>query len=157
MIVVSVVVLLVGCGGEDTSVEKAEEEPGVQEVEETSVKATSEDTGEAALTQAPPRSSEEAAVDAAKRKAAEQGKSGAKNTISIDPNSPVPPAEQVEYFRMLCQAYKASGENLETFEETFDAYFQEAMNSGRTVAELLSERGYECTNQELREFQRLGQ
>jgi hypothetical protein len=149
LVIVVSVVLLVGCGGEDTSVEKAEEEPGVQEVEETSVKATSKDTGEAALTQeAPPRSSEEAA---------EQGKSGAKNTISIDPNSPVPPAEQVEYFRMLCQAYKASGENLETFEETFDAYFQEAMNSGRTVAELLSERGYECTNQEVREFQRLGQ
>jgi len=58
---------------------------------------------------------------------------------------------------MLCQAYKASGENLETFERNLDTYLQEAINSGQTVAELLSERGYECTNQEVREFERLGQ
>jgi hypothetical protein len=128
---------------EETPVEDSQRIPELEEV-------TQKD-----ITQAPPRSEEEAAADEAKRKAAEQGKGGAQNIISIDPNSPVPPAEQVEHFRMLCQVYKASGENIEAFEGTFEAYFQEGMNTGRTIAELLSERGYECTNEEVRNFQRL--
>jgi major membrane immunogen (membrane-anchored lipoprotein) len=49
-------VLLVGCGGQDTPVEQAEEEAGVEEVQ-----------------QAPPRDEAEAKSDEAKKKAAEQG------------------------------------------------------------------------------------
>lgn len=57
-------VLLTGCGGQETPVEQAEEEAGVEEVVE-------EET--AAPYQAPPRDAEEAASDEAKRKAAEAG------------------------------------------------------------------------------------
>lgn len=126
--------MFVGCGS-GAPAEKAEEEAGGEET---------------TVTQAPPRSEEEAAADEAKRKAAEQGKGGASNTISIDPNSPVPPDEQIEFFRLGCQAYKA--EQAEG-QEAVDAYFQEAISRGGTVAEVLSEQGYDCSNEEIRELQ----
>lgn len=58
-------VLLTGCGGQETPVEQAEEEAGVEEIVE-------EETTEP--TQAPPRDAEEAAADEAKAKTAEQAK-----------------------------------------------------------------------------------
>jgi len=94
-----------------------------------------------AATQAPPR--DEAA--------AESGKGGASNTIIIDPNSTVPPDEQIESFRLGCQMLKAQQAE---GQEAVDAYFQEAVSAGTTLAEVLSGRGYECTDGEIRVWQR---
>ena len=88
---------------------------------------------------------------AKKKKAAQQGKGGASNAISIDPNSPVPPDEQIESFRLGCQALKAQQAE---GQEAVDAYFQEAMSAGTTMAEVLSGRGYECTDEEIHVWQR---
>lgn len=56
--------LLAGCGGQDTPVEQAEEEAGLEEVVEEETTAPY---------QAPPRDAEEAAADEAKKRAAEAG------------------------------------------------------------------------------------
>lgn len=132
VLVVALVALLAGCGGgeEDKGLTAPTEDTEI--VEETT-----------ATTQAPPRDEEEAA--------AERGKGGTPNTIMIDPNSPVPPEEQIESFRLGCQTFKAQQAE---GPEAVDAYFQEAINTGTTMSEVLTGRGYECTDGEIRVWQR---
>ena len=131
VLVVALVALLAGCGGgeEDKGLTAPTEDTEI--VEETTT-----------ATQAPLRDEAEAA---------ERRKGGASNIIMIDPNSPVPPDEQIESFRLGCQTFKvqqAEGP------EAVDAYFQEAVNTGTTMSEVLSGRGYECTDGEIRVWQR---
>jgi hypothetical protein len=97
-----------------------------------------------------PQGVRQATADEAKPKTAEQGKGGASDTIDIDPNNPVSPEEQSEFSRLDCKAYKvvqAEGQ------EAVNNYFQEAINRGTTLAVVLSEHGYECTNLEIRDLQ----
>lgn len=135
-------VILAGCGGSEDEFTAPTEKTEI--VEETTQAGS-------VGSQAPPRSEVEVAADEAKKKAAQQGKGGASNTINIDPNSPVPPDEQIEFFRLGCQTLKAQQAE---GQEAVDAYFQEAINAGTTMAEVLSGRGYECTDQEIRVMQR---
>ena len=99
---------------------------------------------ETTATQAPPRDEEAT-------KAARQNVGDTSTTVSIDPNSSVPPDEQLEFFRLGCQTFKAQQAE---GQEAVDAYFQEAISAGTTMAEVLSGRGYECTDQEVRVMQR---
>jgi hypothetical protein len=139
VLAVALVALLAGCGGQEETKELTAPTEKTEIVEETTA------------TQAPPRDEEEAAADEAKKKAAQRGTGGASNTIGIDPNSPVPPDEQIEFFRLGCQTLKAQQAE---GQEAVDAYFQEAISAGTTMAEILSGRGYECTDQEIRVMQR---
>jgi hypothetical protein len=145
--VVVLVALLAGCAPDGGDPQKGSEEL-------TAPTEKTEMIEETTATQAPPRDTEEAAAaaDEAKNKATpRQGAGGASNIIRIDPYSPVPPDEQIESFRLDCQtlkAYQAEGQ------EAVDAYFWEAMSVGTTMAEVLSERGYECTDGEVRAMQR---
>ncbi len=84
---------------------------------------------------------------------AEKGKGGTPNTKSVDTDSPVFPDDQSEFFRLGCQGNKA--EQIEG-QGAMDRYVQQATNEGRTVVEVLSEQGYDCTNEELIEFQGQG-
>ncbi len=70
--------------------------------------------------------------------------------VRIDFGSPASPDEQVESFRAECQAQKAVDTE---GQEALEAYFEQAMSEGETVADVLSEAGYECTNTEIREMQ----
>jgi hypothetical protein len=135
-------VILAGCGGSEEEFTAPTEKTEI--VEETT-QAGSAGSG------TPPRSEVEVAADEAKKKAAQQGKGGASNAISIDPNSPVPPDEQIESFRLGCQTLKAQQAE---GQEAVDAYFQEAMSAGTTMAEVLSGYGYECTDEEIHVWQR---
>ncbi len=132
VLVVALVTLLAACGG-------GEQDKGLT--------APTEDTEiveePTAATQAPPR-------DKAKV-TAQRGKGGASNTILIDPKSPVPPEEQIESFRLGCQTSKAQQAE---GPEAVDAYFQEAIDTGTTISEVLSGRGYQCTDEEVRVWQR---
>ncbi len=140
VLVVALAALLAGCGGGEENKELTAPTEDTEIVEETT-----------AATQALPRDEEEAAADKAKKQAAQQGKGGASNTINIDPNSPVPPDEQIEFFRLGCQTLKAQQAE---GQEAVDAYFQEAISAGTTMAEILSGRGYECTDEEIHVWQR---
>jgi hypothetical protein len=135
-------VILAGCGGSEDEFTAPTEKTEIIE-ETTQAGSVGSET--------PPRSEEEVAADEAKKKAAQQGKGGASNAISIDPNSPVPPDEQIESFRLGCQTLKAQQAE---GQEAVDAYFQEAMSAGTTMAEVLSSRGYECTDEEIHVWQR---
>jgi hypothetical protein len=135
-------VILAGCGGGEDEFTAPTEKTEIVE-ETTQAGSVGSET--------PPRCEEEVAVDKAKKKAAQQGKGGASNAISIDPNSPVPPDEQIESFRLGCQTLKAQQAE---GQEAVDAYFQEAMSAGTTMAEVLSSRGYECTDEEIHVWQR---
>jgi hypothetical protein len=132
VLVVALVALLARCGGGEENKELTAPTEDTEIVEETT-----------AATQAPPRDEDEAAP--------ESGKGDASNTIIIDPNSTVPPDEQIESFRLGCQMLKAQQAE---GQEAVDAYFQEASNAGTTMAEVLSARGYECTDEEIRVWQR---
>jgi hypothetical protein len=142
VLMIMLAALLAGCGGDGSETQKGSEEltAPTQETELT------EET-----TRAPPRDEEEAAADEAKRKAAQQGTGGASTGIRIDPNSPVPPDVQIESFRLGCQTLKAQQAE---GQEAVDAYFQEAISTGTTMAEVLSGRGYECTDEEVHVWQR---
>ncbi len=142
--VVVLVALLAGCSPDGSDPKRGSKEL-------TAPTEKTEIVEETTATQAPPRDEEEAAADEAKKKAAQRGTGGASNTIAIDPNSPVPPDEQIEFFRLGCQAFKAQQAE---GQEAVDAYFQEAISAGTTMAEVLSRRGYECTDQEVRVMQR---
>ncbi len=135
-------VILAGCGGSE---DKFTAPPEKTEIVEETTQAGSVES------EAPPRSEEEVAADEAKKKAAQQGKGGASNTVRIDPNSPVPPDGQIEFFRLGCQTLKAQQAE---GQEAVDAYFQEAMSAGTTMTEVLSGRGYECTDEEIHVLQR---
>jgi hypothetical protein len=135
-------VILAGCGGREDEFTAPTEKTEI--VEETTQAAS-------VGSEAPPRSEEEVAADEAKKKAAQQGKGSASNTINVDPNSPGPPDEQIEVFRLGCQTLKAQQAE---GQEAVDAYFQEAMSAGTTMAEVLSGRGYECTDEEIHVLQR---
>lgn len=136
-------VILAGCGESEDEFTAPTEKTEI--VEETTQAGSVE-------SEAPPRFEEEvAAADEAKEKAAQQGKGGASNAIRIDPNSPVPPDEQIKSFRLGCQTLKAQQAE---GQEAVNAYFQEAISAGTTLAEVLSERGYECTDEEIRVWQR---
>ena len=139
VLVVALGTLLAGCGGGEETQELTAPTQETEIVEETTA------------TQAPPRDEEEAAADEAQKKAPQQGEGGALNTIRIDPNSPVPPDEQIESFRLDCQTSKAQQAE---GQEAVDAYFREAISTGTTMAEVISGRGYECTDQEIRVMQR---
>jgi predicted ArsR family transcriptional regulator len=135
VLAVALVALLARCGGEEKTKELTAPTQETEIIEE-------------ATTQAPPRD-EEAAAEATK--AARQSVGDASTTVSIDPNSSVPPDEQIEFFRLDCQTLKAQQAE---GQEAVDAYFQEAISAGTTMAEVLSGRGYECTDQEVRLMQR---
>src|SRR3712207_1775160 len=85
VLVVALVALLAGCGGgeEDKGLTAPTEDTEI--VEQTT-----------ATTQAPPRA-----------EAAATAKAGTSNAIMVDPNSPVPPDQQIESFRLGCQSFKA--------------------------------------------------
>ncbi len=136
VLAVALVALLARCGGEEKTKELTAPTQETEIIEE------------ATTTQAPPRD-EEAAAEATK--AARQSVGDASTTVSIDPNSSVPPDEQIEFFRLDCQTLKAQQAE---GQEAVDAYFQEAISAGTTMAEVLSGRGYECTDQEVRLMQR---
>ena len=135
-------VILAGCGGSEDEFTAPTEKTEIIE-ETTQAGSVGSET--------PPRSEEEVAADEAKKKATQQGKGGASNAIRIDPNSPVPPDEQIKSFRLGCQTLKAQQAE---GQEAVNAYFQEAISAGTTLAEVLSERGYECTDEEIRVWQR---
>ncbi len=132
VLAVTLVALLAGCGGEEKTKELTAPTQETEIIEETTA------------TQAPPRDEEAT-------KAARQSVGDTSTTVSIDPNSSVPPDEQIEFFRLGCQTLKAQQAE---GQEAVDAYFQEAMSAGTTMAEVLSGRGYECTDQEVRVMQR---
>ena len=134
--------ILAGCGGSEEEFTAPTEKTEILE-ETTQARSVGSET--------PPRSEKKMAVDEAKKKAAQQVKGGASNAISIDPNSPVPPDEQIESFRLDCQTLKAQQAE---GQEAVDAYFEEAMSAGTTMAEVLSGRGYECTDEEIHVWQR---
>ena len=139
VLVVALVALVAGCGGGEKTKELTAPTEDTEIIEETTVR------------QAPTRDEEEEAADEAKEQAERQGAGGASSPTRIDPNSPVPPDEQIESFRLDCQTLKAQQTE---GQEAVDAYFQEAVNTGTTLAEVLSGRGYECTDQEVRVMQR---
>jgi hypothetical protein len=65
---------------------------------------------------------------------------------------PPPEEERIESSRLVCQAFKARHAE---GQEAVDAYFREAATTGTTpAAEVLSGRGYECTDGEIRAMQR---
>jgi hypothetical protein len=65
---------------------------------------------------------------------------------------PPPEEERIESSRLVCQAVKARQAE---GQEAVDAYFREAATTGTTpAAEVLSGRGYECTEGEIRAMQR---
>jgi hypothetical protein len=64
---------------------------------------------------------------------------------------PPPEEERIESSRLVCQAFKARQAE---GQEAVDAYFREAATTGTTLAEVLSGRGYECTEGEIRAMQR---
>ncbi len=132
VLAVALVALLAGCGGEEKTKELTAPTQETEIIEETTA------------TQAPLRGEEATKV-------ARQGVGDTSTTVSIDPNSSVPPDEQIEFFRLGCQTLKAQQAE---GQEAVDAYFQEAMSAGTTMAEVLSGRGYECTDQEVRVMQR---
>jgi hypothetical protein len=132
VLAVALVALLAGCGGEEKTKELTAPTQETEILEETTA------------TQAPPRDEEAT-------KAARQSVGDTSTTVSIDPNSSVPPDEQIEFFRLGCQTFKAQQAE---GQEAVDAYFQEAISAGTTMAEVLSGRGYECTDQEVRVMQR---
>ena len=143
VLMITLAASLAGCGGDGSETQKGSEELTAPTQETEIIEET---------TRAPPRDEEEAAADEAKRKAAQQGTGGASNgIIRIDPNSPVPPEEQIESFRLGCQTLKAQQAE---GQEAVDAYFQEAVSTSTTMAEVLSGRGYECTDEEVRVWQR---
>ncbi len=132
VLAVALVALLAGCGGEQKTKELTAPTQETELIEETTA------------TQAPPRGEEAT-------KAARQGVGDTSTTVSIDPKSSIPPNEQIEFFRLGCQTFKAQQAE---GQEAVDAYFQEAISAGTTMAEVLSGRGYECTDQEVRVMQR---
>ena len=132
VLAVALVALLAGCGGEEKTKELTAPTQETEILEETTA------------TQAPPRDEEAT-------KAARQGVGDTSTTVSIEPNSSVPPDEQIEFFRLGCQTLKAQQAE---GQEAVDAYYQEAISAGTTMAEVLSGRGYECTDQEVRMMQR---
>lgn len=110
--------------------------------------AQQESVGEATFET--PQGVRQATAGETKPKNAEQGKGGASDTNNIDPNNPVSPEEQSEFSRLDCKASKvvqAEGQ------EAVNNYFQEAINRGTTLAVVLSEHGYECTDLEIRDLQ----
>ncbi len=132
VLAVALAALLAGCGGEEKTKELTAPTQETEILKETTA------------TQAPPRDEEAT-------KAARQSVGDTSTTVSIDPNSSVPPDEQIEFFRLGCQTLKAQQAE---GQEAVDAYFQEAISVGTTMAEVLSGRGYECTDQEVRVMQR---
>ena len=144
VLMITLAVSLAGCGGDGGETQKGSEEL-------TAPTEKTEIIEETTATQAPPRDEEESVADEAKKKATRQGAGGASNGMRIDPNSPVPPDQQIESFRLDCQTLKAQQAE---GQEAVDAYFQEAISTGTTMAEVLSGRGYECTDQEIRVMQR---
>ena len=137
VLVVALVALVAGCGGGEKTKGLTAPTEDTEIIEETTVR------------QAPTR--DEEAADEAKEQAERQGAGGASGPTRIDPNSPVPPDEQIESFRLHCQTLKAQQTEGQV---AVDAYLQEAMSTGTTLAEVLSGRGYECTDQEIRVMQR---
>jgi hypothetical protein len=65
---------------------------------------------------------------------------------AASPNGEPPPDEQIEVLRLGCQMWKA--EQAEG-KPAAEAYFRQAMDRKTTAAEVFSERGYECTDEEL--------
>jgi hypothetical protein len=84
VLAVALVALLAGCGGEEKTKELTAPTQETEILEETTA------------TQAPPRDEEAT-------KAARQNVGDTSTTVSIDPNSSVPPDEQLEFFRLGCQ------------------------------------------------------
>ena len=130
---VSLVVLLVGCGGEE---EQTQELTAPTEKTEIIEQTTTTPL-------APPGGEEEAT---------RRGVGGASNTtIRIGPDGQVPTEDQIESSRLDCQTLKAQQAE---GQEGVDAYIREAETTGTTLAEVLWGRGYECTDGEIRVMQR---
>lgn len=102
-----------------------------------------------------------------------QGLGDESENISIDPNSPLPPEGQIEFFRLECQTAKAESDGYDTdalfeglgeviaaeqFPETapaprLDPEIQQDLAEGKTIPDILEEAGYTCTDREIREMQ----
>jgi hypothetical protein len=131
VLVVSLVVLLAGCGGEEQAEELTAPTEKTEIIEQTTT------------TQAPPGGEEEVT-----RRGAGDTSS---TTMRIVPDGKVPTNEQIESSRLDCQTLKAQQAE---GQEAVDAYIREAATTGTTLAKVLSGRGYECTDGEIRVMQR---
>ena len=132
VLVVSLVVLLAGCGGEEQTEELTAPTEKTEIIEQTTTTPL-----------APPGGEEEAT---------RRGVGGASNTtIRIGPDGQVPTDEQIESSRLDCQTLKAQQAE---GQEAVDAYIREAATTGTTLAKVLSGHGYECTDGEIRVMQR---
>lgn len=122
--------LLGGCGGQDTPVEQAEEEAGVEEIVE-------EETTSAPY-QAPPRDAEEAAADEAKQKAAKENQraKGGGDRPEILNISTI----------FECQMRRATvGMSQQEVEAYSDQLTEEVLERpGVSVQGIMRERGYDC-------------
>ena len=132
VLVVSLVVLLAGCGGEEQTEELTAPTEKTKIIEQTTTTPL-----------APPGGEEEAT---------RPGAGGESNTtIRIGPGGQVLTDEQIESSRLDCQTLKAQQAE---GQEAIDAYIREAATMGTTLAKVLSGRGYECTDGEIRVMQR---